>query len=92
MKVMKIPKYGITVTVDPAGGGNIDSDLERTRCPSCGFGIRSRQFGRLMVNGAVDAIESMILGHACAGIDISSEAYVAGLEIALESIANWIEE
>lgn len=38
--------------------------------------------------GAMDAVESLILAHACEGIDIASEAYVAGLRTTLEAISN----
>jgi len=39
-------------------------------------------------NLMMDAIESLVLGHACAGIDVSSEAYVDGLETALNACSN----
>jgi len=37
---------------------------------------------------AHDAIESMILAHACAGIDIESPAYLEGIETTVDAIAN----
>jgi hypothetical protein len=36
----------------------------------------------------INTIESLVLGHACAGIDVSSPAYVEGLRSSLEAIAN----
>ena len=39
-------------------------------------------------NLMMDAIESLVLGHACAGIDVGSEAYIEGLETALNACAN----
>lgn len=36
---------------------------------------------------AMDAITSMILAHACAGVDIGSAAYAEGVEAALQCIA-----
>ena len=39
-------------------------------------------------NLAIDGIESLILGHACAGIDIESPAYLEGIETAVEAAAN----
>lgn len=35
----------------------------------------------------MDAITSLILAHACAGVDVGSAAYVEGVNAALESIA-----
>jgi hypothetical protein len=36
----------------------------------------------------IDAIESLILAHACAGIDIESPAYIEGIETAVEACSN----
>jgi len=36
----------------------------------------------------MDAIESMILAHHCAGIDVSDPAYVAGIVTAVEACWN----
>jgi hypothetical protein len=41
-----------------------------------------------MFNGAIDGLESMILAHACAGIDVSSPEYVEGIKTAYEACAN----
>jgi hypothetical protein len=37
---------------------------------------------------AIDALESLILGHACAGIDVESPAYLEGIDTALNAITN----
>lgn len=37
---------------------------------------------------ALDAVESLILAHACAGVDVESPAYVEGIETALDAISN----
>ena len=37
---------------------------------------------------AIDGFESLLLAHASAGVDVTDPKYVAGLETALESIAN----
>jgi hypothetical protein len=39
-------------------------------------------------NYACDAIESMVLGHAVAGVNVDSPAYFEGLESAINAIAN----
>lgn len=39
-------------------------------------------------NFACDAIEAMVLGHAIAGVNIESDAYLEGLESAIDSVAN----
>lgn len=43
---------------------------------------------RHQYNGAVDGITSMILAHACAGINIESPAYLEGIETAFDAITN----
>lgn len=35
-----------------------------------------------------DAIESLILAHACAGIDVTALAYVEGVKTAIEAVGN----
>ena len=42
----------------------------------------------LLYDAAVDGLESLILGHACAGIDIESPEYMEGIETAVEAIGN----
>lgn len=44
--------------------------------------------GFLMYNGAVDALESMLLAHACAGLDVEDERYVQGIKTALDALGN----
>ena len=39
-------------------------------------------------NFACDAIESMVLGHAVAGVNIETVAYLEGLEAAINAVAN----
>lgn len=34
------------------------------------------------------AMESMILAHACAGIDVGSKAYVQGVQTAIDAVSN----
>ncbi|CAM3843101.1 hypothetical protein VRRI112168_02830 [Vreelandella rituensis] len=40
---------------------------------------------------AMDAIESLVLAHHCAGIDVTDPAYLEGIETAVESLANNID-
>jgi hypothetical protein len=42
---------------------------------------------RLCYNAGIDAIEAMILAHACAGIDIESPAYEEAIEVAAQTLA-----
>ena len=41
-----------------------------------------------MFNSAIDGLESLILAHACAGVDVETAEYVAGVETAIQSIGN----
>jgi hypothetical protein len=36
----------------------------------------------------MDGLESLVLAHACAGIDVEDRRYVAGIAAALEAISN----
>jgi len=109
-KTIKLPCFGIVVTLTDDGNGSITSDLKET-CPYCNdpacdmncpdFGehcsdrdkeeqIRkqSEMYEFLCHRAAQDALESMILAHAIAGIDIETPAYIEGIETAIEALAN----
>jgi hypothetical protein len=84
MQTIRLPCFGITIRLDQEntaktpGAGTITSDL---KIP--GNTAVNRQY-----NAAVDGLESLILAHACAGVDVESPAYVEGIETAVEAIAN----
>lgn len=44
--------------------------------------------GRLQFNGALGAVESLILAHACAGLDVHSPAYLEGVETVINTLGN----
>lgn len=70
---------GNTIDIElPAnGGGYIYSDL-----------VRGNDFAEAVYNAAIDGLESLILAHAVAGLDVESESYREGIETAVESINN----
>ena len=41
---------------------------------------------------AFGGLESLVLGHACAGIDITSSAYLEGIETAVDAIVNQLRD
>ena len=43
---------------------------------------------RFYYNACMDAIESMILGHACSGVDITTDSYIEGVAASVQSCAN----
>jgi len=42
-------------------------------------------------NAAMDAVESMVLAHACAGIDVTDPRYVEGLRTCIDACANKLQ-
>jgi len=82
-RTIRLPCYGITITLgrengeDKPGSGAIASDLHAVGTAS------NRQF-----NAAIDGLESLILAHACAGVEVEAPAYIEGVETAVEAIAN----
>jgi len=84
MTTIELPCFGIKVIVDDDGGGSINSDLhERNEDIGTVAGIDEGLY-----NCMIDSIESLILAHAVAGVDISSPAYIDGIETAVEACAN----
>jgi hypothetical protein len=43
---------------------------------------------RATYNAALDMLESLVLAHACAGINVESADYLTGVNTALEAFAN----
>jgi len=75
MKTIELPVYGITINVANKGGSISSSGLQDDAAP-------------LEYKAAVDGLLSLILGHACAGINVLSPVYLEGIEVAAESIWN----
>ena len=84
---IRLPCFGITVCLDrePTAdmpGGTITSDLKEP----------STTDAAISYNAAIDGLESLILAHACAGIDVATPAYVEGIETAVAAIADHFGE
>ena len=75
MDAIKLPVFGILVNINSKGGGGISSELHEDDA--------SDEY-----NAAMDALESIILGHVCAGVDVLDPAYLEGIETAVQAIAN----
>ena len=84
MKTIKLPCFNIQVQIDEKylDRGNIISNLHEKM--DDGTGVEKN----LEYEAAIDAVESLILAHACAGVDIESQAYVKGIEDSIEAISN----
>ena len=87
MKQIKLETNDFIILIELSGNagisvaGNISSNL-RLSDDNC-----NSEWNR-----SIDALESLILAHACAGLDVSSDQYIKGIETSLEAIANnnWI--
>jgi hypothetical protein len=77
-RAIKLPCFGIEVRLASGPGGTITSDLKE----SCDGDCEGEDY-----NHAIDGIEALILGHACAGIDIETSAYIEGIESAVQGAA-----
>ena len=71
--------FGIKVTLEGAGG-SIVSDLRYDKEDD--ESVRDYD----VYIAVIDGLESLILAHACAGIDITTPAYLEGIEIAVGAI------
>ncbi len=74
MRHIKLPCYAIVLKIDDEnpGSSSISSDLQ----------------DNTKFNAAMDGIEAMILGHACAGINVESPVYIEGVETAVQACDN----
>jgi hypothetical protein len=79
MKTFKLPIFGIVVETDGKGSGSITStDLKTVLYDS----------EDELYNAAMDGVESLILAHACAGVDITTPEYLEGIETAVDACAS----
>lgn len=81
---IKLPCFGIIVSLTGDGGGDISSDLKEHTAEEA----TDAWLDEIEYNCMIDGIESMILGHAVAGIDIETPAYIEGIETAVQGCAN----
>ena len=103
-KTITLPVYNIVIILNEKGGGSITSNLKETcpYCGKvdcylhCEIEIKTdaqietedEMHSRYNFNKVMDAIESIILAHAVAGIDVSSRAYVNGIDTAVFACSN----
>ena len=75
MKTINLPTYGIVLNLTDEGGSIEGGELQDEAA--------SPEY-----RAAIDGLLSVILAHACAGVDVESPAYLEGVEVAVDSIAN----
>lgn len=63
---------GLVIEVE-GGCGSVVKSLKEDRRPS-------------RYNAALDAVESLVLAHACAGINVCESKYVEGVQTTLDAI------
>lgn len=91
MKTVEVPiQGGIIINLGPPDPDNpkrfsCGSITEGTLKEDCRCGDSALDN---LFDGMMDALESILLAHACAGIDVTSPAYVDGLETAINACAN----
>jgi hypothetical protein len=75
METIKLPVHNITIRHD-GKSGTITSALH-DGWPRGG-----------PLGAALNAIESIVLAHAIAGVDVTTPAYLEGIETAVDAISN----
>lgn len=84
IRTIRLPCFDITIRLDrkntakAPGAGTLTSNLK----------VPDNTAGDREYNAAIDSLESLILAHACAGVDVESPAYVEGIETAVDAITN----
>ncbi len=67
------------------------ADTRSRRAGSVTSSLHSSDAGDDRFNAAMDAVESLVLAHACAGIDVTDLRYVEGLRTCIDACANHLE-
>lgn len=83
MQTLNLNCFGLQITWNGTdrGGAAIISTMKEEDT------AQNEQF-----NAGVDALESLVLAHFCAGIDVASPAYLQGIETAYEQLGNHIDD
>lgn len=87
-RTIRLPCYGITIRLEDGntegqpGCGTITSELKAAE-EDAEEDAEAARF-----HAAMDGLESLILAHACAGMDVQSPAYIEGIKTAVEAISN----
>ena len=85
MKTITLPIFNIVLNLQESQedrlwySGTISSNLHETNHE----GIET-----CFYNDQIDIIEAMILAHACAGIDVTNESYLNGIQTVVDKIQN----
>ena len=64
------------------------ADAQGRRSGSVTSSLHSSEADDDQFNAAMDAVESMVLAHACAGIDVTEPRYVDGVRTCIEACEN----
>ena len=83
---IELPCYDIVIVVEGDGGwikSSLPEDIDYDE-----DGPEDTRW-KEDYNHMVDAVMSMILAHACAGIDVQSHGYVSGIETAVEACSQY---
>lgn len=66
-------------------------DARGRRSGSVSSSLHSSEAADNQFNAAMDAVESMVLAHACAGVDVTDHRYVEGLRTCVDACANHLD-
>ena len=83
METLRLPCFGIVITLDGKGGGEINSKFDTPVADN----LDNEAFEAL--GAAFYALESTIFAHACAGIDVQSPAYIKGIKTTFNKIEDF---
>jgi hypothetical protein len=80
--MIELPCYGIQVMLTYDNSEDQPSGIIKSDVTSANDSEHPE------LSAAMDAVESMILAHACAGVDIETPAYIEGIETAINACSN----
>ena len=91
-KIIEITQFGIRIELGKENsedhwGGTITSNLKET----CQDDDPDEIAGYDRYNDMMDALESIILAHACAGINVGTPLYIEGIQTACDACAKGTE-
>lgn len=84
-KTINLSCFNIKIRINN-GTGTISSDLHEKLSDGCMDGEEEKQVEKY--NTCINTLESLVLSHAIAGVDVESFAYLEGVETSVGAILN----
>lgn len=87
-RIIELPIGGIVIDLGPPDPDNPGHFLGGGLASSLKDGEHEGTEAHFRYDAMIDGTEHLVLAHAVAGVDVTSPAYIEGLEVAMDTCMN----